>query len=112
MGFNELETDEIERLAYLMEELSEASAVIGKIIRHGYDSVNPTLPSSDQISNRQMLETELADIMFAVHLMRENGDIDQDDIISMLLDAKIAEPLKYFHHQLMGVEPAGDSSGN
>lgn len=40
---NNLTAAEQERLAILAEEMGEALQIIGKIIRHGYESYNPTL---------------------------------------------------------------------
>lgn len=37
----DLTNAELERLAILMEECAEVQHIIGKIIRHGYESFNP-----------------------------------------------------------------------
>lgn len=52
--FNRLRESELERLAILAEECGEVIQVINKIIRHGYDSCDPTM--ADMIKNRQLLE--------------------------------------------------------
>ena len=67
--------EEHERLAVLSEELGEVQQIIGKILRHGYDSYNPNETSVR--TNREKLEIELGDIMCAIDLMGdENSDID------------------------------------
>lgn len=91
---------QIERLALLAEELGECQHIIGKILRHGLNSTNPT--TSDGMTNRDMLERELGDVKAAVHLLVENSDIS-----IALIDHYSAEKLnrvgRYLHHQ--GVRP-------
>lgn len=41
--FNALTPAEAERLFYLLEKLGEAQQAIGKILRHGYESYDPTV---------------------------------------------------------------------
>ncbi len=41
MAFNGLTDAQAERLALLLEELGEAQQAIGKILRHGYESMSP-----------------------------------------------------------------------
>lgn len=65
---------EVERLALLLEELGEAQQVIGKILRHGYESVNPDC-SVD--TNRANLERELGDVLVAIDFLLDYGDIEQ-----------------------------------
>lgn len=60
---------ELERLALLSEELSEAQQAISKIIRHGWS-----------LTNKDRLTMELGDITLAVALMGAAGDVDRDDI--------------------------------
>lgn len=57
-NFNELTPAETERLAILAEEMGETIQVIGKILRHGYDSRNP-LEGKTGWTNRANLEKEL-----------------------------------------------------
>jgi hypothetical protein len=65
--FNGLSPAEAERLALLLEELGEAQQVIGKILRHGYESHHPENPDD---SNRALLEGELGDVMAAIEESR------------------------------------------
>lgn len=64
-----------ERLALLTEELGEVQMVIGKILRHGYESVHPV---RRDLTNRQDLERELGDVLQAVKMMARAGDINEN----------------------------------
>lgn len=74
---NQLTPAETERLALLLEELGEAQQIIGKILRHGYESFNPYEPTT---SNRQLLTKELGDVLTAIDFLLDYGDIKQDDL--------------------------------
>ena len=93
---NGLSEAQLERLVLLSEELGEVIQAIGKIIRHGYASVNPTQPNSP--TNRKMLERELGDVAHAVELM-----VDADDVSALAIEchrnAKAARVETYLHHQ-------------
>lgn len=71
----ELTLAETERLALLLEEMGEAQQAIGKILRHGYESVNPDLPPPAGDTNRANLERELGDVLVAIDMMLDGGDI-------------------------------------
>lgn len=69
--FNKLTPAEAERLAMLAEECGEVIQVIGKILRHGYDSFHPADPS---VTNRDLLGRELTDLLtVAASLCRGQG---------------------------------------
>ena len=91
-----LSEKQLELLGFLAEELGEAQQIVGKIIRHGYYSVDPT--KDDQVSNKEMLEAELADILFAVHLLQKNNDLDSPNIATHL-EMRKKRKTNYFHHQ-------------
>ena len=74
---NGLTDAEAERLALLLEELGEAQQVIGKVLRHGYESVNPYEPTT---TNRQRLSTELGDVLVAIDFLIDYGDFKQEDL--------------------------------
>lgn len=95
-NFNELTPAEIERLAILVEETGEALQMIGKILRHGYESHNPLI--EDSLTNRTDLELELGDVFSAINRMSKAGDIDIEDIEShsIVKDVKIK---RWLHHQ-------------
>lgn len=93
--FNQLTPAELERLAKLSEELGEATQAIGKILRHGYESYNPTIQFPK--SNRQDLERELGDILFAIDLLCEKNDVNLDNIENIRNFNRHKN--MYFHHQ-------------
>lgn len=74
-NFNKLTPAETERLAVLLEELGEAQQMVGKILRHGFESVNPDRPDED--TNRARLENELGDVLVAIDFLVDYGDILQ-----------------------------------
>lgn len=108
--FNRLTPAELERLAYLAEEMCEAGQIIGKILRHGYDSFDPTDPMNrvvgvegqgigrtlDVTTNRQLLARELGDVQRGLNMMLAAGDLVEAEIWQVI--AKGA-PSKYMHHQ-------------
>ena len=77
MFSNGLTNAEAERLALLLEELGEAQQVIGKILRHGYESVNPFEPTT---TNRERLVRELGDVLVAIDFLLDYGDVKQEDL--------------------------------
>lgn len=93
---NNLTKEELERLALLAEECGEVQQIIGKIIRHGYESFSPF--DDDQISNRRLLEKELGDIEFACRLMIKAEDINRLAITKGEAE-KAVSAKKYLHHQ-------------
>ena len=96
MGFNKLTAAQAERLALLAEELGEGVLAIGKILRHGYDSVHPYDP--DGPSNRQALEREMGDVRHAVARLCAAGDLDAREI-DAAMDDKAERVAEYLHHQ-------------
>lgn len=74
-----LTSAEVERLALLSEECGEVIQVIGKILRHGYESYNPTTPVDEDKhpeTNRMMLEKECGDLLFCLDLLRSREDLN------------------------------------
>jgi NTP pyrophosphatase (non-canonical NTP hydrolase) len=92
--FNKLTPAEQERLAMLAEECAEVIQVVGKILRHGYDSYHPDAP--DQ-TNRDLLAKELRDVNAVVRVMQhaELGDYYIEDASGTTWERK----LRYTHHQ-------------
>jgi NTP pyrophosphatase (non-canonical NTP hydrolase) len=83
---NDLTPAQIERLAWLNEELHEVGQAIGKIMRHGYFSWDPTNPGVSD--NKTDLEREIRDVIKAISLLAQKGDIafefnQHNDIIKM-----------------------------
>jgi NTP pyrophosphatase (non-canonical NTP hydrolase) len=93
-GFNKLSNAEAERLALLSEELGEVQQVIGKILRHGYESIHP----NGGPTNRKLLEAELGDVLNAIELMYLFNDFGEN-----LVDQNASSKAKYvgqwLHHQ-------------
>lgn len=98
---NNLSPAEYERLAILAEEMGEALQCIGKVMRHGYESYNPTVSSS--LTNRRELEKELGDVMCAFGMMAAAKDINARSVEQRVV-YKAQKIQKYLHYQ-------GDSVG-
>ncbi len=90
--FNQLTPAEAERLAMLAEEAGEIVQVVGKILRHGFDSYHPENP---QTTNRMLLEGEINDLYAVVGLLAEAGDIP----MCAALDEHVIKKLREAHHQ-------------
>lgn len=93
--FNQLTPAEAERLAILSEELGEVQQVIGKILRHGYDSAPPKDPAD---TNRSALVREAGDVLVALRLMYDSGDISLDDVLARTQE-KLVNIRQWLHHQ-------------
>jgi hypothetical protein len=91
---NELKPAEEERLALLMEEASDVIKACAKILRHGYESINP-----DRIedgANRFQLSIEVGQLQHAIQLIM--NDLYPDTVtIERTRRKKSVE--KYLHHQ-------------
>lgn len=95
--FNKLSEAEAERLALLSEELAEVQQVIGKILRHGYESHNPF--DENKTTNRSLLEGELGDAQYAIQLMCLENDVSNPKIQDYA-KSKSSRVKKYLHHNL------------
>ncbi len=92
---NGLSDAETERLVLLGEECAEIGQKIGKILRHGYPSRNPDIAGSP--TNREDLEREIGDLLWAVDLLAHCGDISM--LRSRADNGRHARKLRYLHHQ-------------
>lgn len=99
MAFNELSDEQAERLALLLEELGESQKAIGKILRHGYNSHNPD-HGNEYKTNQIELEIELGDVMCAVDLLCESGDLSRTTI-NLRQKAKRKKVKPYLHHAVV-----------
>jgi NTP pyrophosphatase (non-canonical NTP hydrolase) len=88
---------ERERLAMLAEEAGEIVQIVGKILRHGYESYHPDDPL--KVTNRQHLTNELQDIDGVVYGMVSNGDLQISDFSLEKAIATWQRKLKWTHHQ-------------
>jgi hypothetical protein len=92
--FNGLTPAQAERLAMLAEEAAEVIQVIGKILRHGYDSSHPDRP---HITNRELLQRELTDFAAVENQIHALDRVFMPS--SMGLDIAWRKKLRYAHHQ-------------
>jgi hypothetical protein len=91
---NQLTAAEAERLAMLAEECAEVIQVIGKILRHGYDSYHP---DNSTVSNRDLLAKEATQVVAILTEMK----------LFELIDYNVTNPsphiwekkLRYTHYQ-------------
>lgn len=91
--FNKLTPAQAERLAMLAEECGEVIQIVGKILRHGYDSYHPVNP---RVSNRDLLAKELRDVNAVLMAMGrdELHGYSVQDVIGVW-----ERKLQYTHHQ-------------
>lgn len=94
--YNQLTPAQAERLALLLEELGEVQQQIGKILRHGYGSYDPTCKLGN--TNRTNLEWELGHVVAATQMLVEAEDVFTDRINhSAHLKRERIHP--WLHHQ-------------
>lgn len=93
---NGLSPAEAERLALLAEEMGEAIQVVGKILRHGYDSRNPL--DRDAVINRGLLEEELGHVLAAMRLLMDSFDVNEE-YVGELRELKLSAVRGWLHHQ-------------
>lgn len=93
---NGLSAARMERLAILAEELGEAQQAVGKILRHGYESYNPTVNKGP--TNRAALEREMGDVFMALGLLTQAGDLNYSFIVNRQ-EQKKNNIKKWLHHQ-------------
>ncbi len=93
-AFNGLSPAEAERLALLAEECAEVVQVVGKILRHGYESTHP----DGGTTNRALLEAEIGDVRAAYRLMVREDDIS-DAALARAFTSKNERMRQYLHHQ-------------
>lgn len=94
-NFNQLTPAETERLALLSEECAETIQIVGKILRHGYESCHPCDPAN---TNRRLLEEELGHVWYARIMLSQSGDISLHNVVQARYD-KAKRIQKYLHHQ-------------
>ena len=94
-NFNQLTPAQTERLSLLAEDCGEIIEVVGKILRHGYDSYHPK--DKDKTTNRELLERELGDLSLVMTLLTLGDDIDYENVDDYAED-KAERIDKYLHH--------------
>lgn len=114
---NGLSDAQSERLAILAEECGEVIQIVGKILRHGYHSYNPTVPEMQQKPNTTLLQKELGDLLWAISKLDEACDINfqiprTNATLNMWLRRKEESTSKYLHHQpVLNMERTADAAG-
>ncbi len=93
--FSNLTDAAIERLSILTEECGESVQVAGKVVRHGWASYHPE--DANKTINRELLEKELGDVLFAIRLMGYNNDISITEV-ERHAKGKANRIGKYLHH--------------
>jgi NTP pyrophosphatase (non-canonical NTP hydrolase) len=93
MHFNKLTPAEAEILAIVSEEAGEVVQAVGKITRHGLESV----PPAGFPTNREQLTTELGDIQAAIIMLINNKMIDENALIAAR-ESKLKTIPRYLHH--------------
>lgn len=65
----------LERIYLLLEEMAETQQVLCKMLRFGEDAYPETL-----VKEKDRLEEELGDLLFALNYMLENGDAKSQNV--------------------------------
>lgn len=73
--FNGLTESEAERLALMIEECGEVVQACCKVLRHGFESHDPTI-ASVSLSNREALEKELGHLRHVIDRMTLARDVN------------------------------------
>ena len=95
MESNNLTRAQMERLVLVIEECSEIQHIASKILRHGWESYHP---NDVTVSNRQLLEKELGDLAFVIHMLLKMKDVNEDNI-GRYAEEKKDSIQKYLHYE-------------
>ena len=93
-SFNKLSPSQIERLAILAEECGETVQAAMKVLRRGYDRKHPRKPGP---TNRGHLEEEIGNVLNAIEMMVEAGDV-RSKKIKASLESKRERVKRYLYH--------------
>lgn len=99
---NKLTPAQAERLAILAEECAEVIVIVGKILRHGYDSYDPTQPELGRPTNKALLAYEIGDLMWIKHLMSLCGDYEGETAAARFHSGDLRKA-QWLHHQTIKV---------
>lgn len=86
--------DEAERLAFAAEEMGEAIHMIGKTLRHGFDSSHADY---NNVSNRELIAHEIGHVLAAIDLLIAS-DI-KSTTVQLSRERKHETVKQYFHWQ-------------
>jgi len=92
--FNNLTPAQAERLALLAEECGECIHMIGKVLRHGYNSRHP----DGGHTNQTLLAVEVAHANYALNFMVKNGDLMRG-VVNEAFKDRARTIQRYLHHQ-------------
>lgn len=110
---NELTAAEAERLAILAEECAEVIVIVGKILRHGFESYDPTKPEIERRTNRALLADELGDLAWIKNQMASMfRDVDAAIVQARFLSGG-RRKARWLHHQGDAVfgRPSSENTG-
>lgn len=93
MPFNGLPPDQAEALALLAEECGELVQVIGKILRHGFDSRHPDTGRP----NYELFAREVGDVMASLRIAEVQRLLSWGEVIRAR-DHKLMRVQQYLHH--------------
>jgi len=94
--FNNLSDAEAERLALFIEECGEAIQAACKVLRHGYQSFDPTVSRKHRITNRGALAKEMGDVRAAMIMLCQH-DIHKP-VVHKYAEEKLESVKKWLHH--------------
>lgn len=95
--FANLSAAQRERLEMLAEEAAEIVQAVTKILRHGYESYDPTAPEKG--NNADMLRKELDELRTIEHIMVHENDISPVTHVTGRLWSIWIGKLPWTHHQ-------------
>lgn len=85
---------QVERLAILAEECGETVQAAMKVIRRGFNRKHPRKPGPN---NRGHLEEEIGNVLNAIEMLVEAGDV-RSKKIKASLESKRERVKKYLYH--------------
>lgn len=91
-NFNKLSPAETELLSCFAEECGEVIHMIGKVLRHGWES---THPDYDFLSNRDLLSREVGDLQAVTGLIYKHLNAS---VIDVYRESKYRKMKPYLHH--------------
>jgi hypothetical protein len=109
ININNLSDEETERLALFIEECGEAIQAACKVLRHGYQSFDPTVPKAKRITNRGALAEEMGHVRAAMILLCCN-DIHKARVHESA-DKKLTSVRQWLHYSHIFPDLSSPASG-
>lgn len=88
---------ELELLVLLIEECGEVIQAASKVLRHGWQSRNPT-GGVQAVTNEEDLQTEVGQLQAVIDLLTDSGDLPARALAAARA-RKHASVVYYLHHQ-------------